>query len=1054
MTTLHAELERFNSLVEASPMPTAIYKGENKIISSANAEMLRLWGKDASVIGKPLHEALPELDGQPFHALLDQVYITGGVYHAKEGKADLVIDGRLQTFYFNFTYKALKDAAGQTGAIINTATDVTELVLTRGKIAETEEQLSFALFSAGIGTWDLDPIYNTVRWDARCRELFGFCQEGEILYEDVLSCIHPDDKEFVNAAVLEAINPENKGQYDIRYRTISQKEKELRWVHCKGKAYFNADGRAYRFAGTAQDITHEVRSRRREQQLLSLVNNNSDNMSVSDLDGHIMYMNQAAKNLFGVDAEIDITRLETHHFYLPEEMERYRRQIIKEIDPDKGWTGTVRIRNIKTNEIIPCYVNYMLIRDPETGEVIGRGATSRDLRPEIKAKAELRRLATIVDISEDFCNYSDLQGNTIYLNEAGKALIGVEEASGINLYHYHSIASSRLIREEIMGELLKKHRWSGRLELLHQQTGEIIPIHKQLFIIFDDLTGEPNAIAGIARDLRPELNARKKLEISEYRLARMIMTAPMGMTILKGKDFIIEMANQPMLEIWNRNTDEIIGKRLLDVFPELHDQPFPKLLESVLTTGEPLSMPEIEADIATSYGRKHLYIDFKYSPLFDTKGDVEGVMVAVTDITDIVMTRKSLEESEEEQQALNEELSTTVEELAATNEEMLTSNEELAEAHQHLREILSELGESESRLRRAEEMLRFSIEAANIGTWFTDIQTGEFVPSASMKEFFGYHPDEEMSYAEALTQISAEHRDKVISAIRLTITTGDNLAIEFPISGYHDQKMRWVRTIGKVESDSDGGLSRFSGVIYEITEQKQDEIRKNDFIAMVSHELKTPLTSLKGYMQLLKAKNKNNGDGFTIMALEKGNAQVTRMTAMINGFLNVSRLESGKIHLNKQTFLMNELISEIVEEFRLTVSSHKILVSPCAPIPVNADSDKIGQVINNFLSNAVKYSPSGKNIAVLCQLVDGAVQLSVKDEGMGIRPADIEKLFDRFYRVENEHEVQIAGFGIGLYLCAEIIRRHDGNIWVESEPEKGSTFYFNLPYQVSPPVNG
>jgi signal transduction histidine kinase len=166
---------------------------------------------------------------------------------------------------------------------------------------------------------------------------------------------------------------------------------------------------------------------------------------------------------------------------------------------------------------------------------------------------------------------------------------------------------------------------------------------------------------------------------------------------------------------------------------------------------------------------------------------------------------------------------------------------------------------------------------------------------------------------------------------------------------------------------------------------------------------------------------------------------------MINGFLNVSRLESGKIQLDKQSFDLNGLLKEVVEEATLTTASHQICLVTEGVITVQADRDKIGSVISNLLSNAIKYSPKGKTVEIKCQLTNGMAQVSVKDEGMGIKPEDIEKLFERYYRVNSKHTQTISGFGIGLYLSGEIVERHNGKIWVESQTGIGSTFYFTLP---------
>lgn len=247
--------------------------------------------------------------------------------------------------------------------------------------------------------------------------------------------------------------------------------------------------------------------------------------------------------------------------------------------------------------------------------------------------------------------------------------------------------------------------------------------------------------------------------------------------------------------------------------------------------------------------------------------------------------------------------------------------------------------------------------------------------------------------------------------------------------------------------DTEGIITGVSKIARDISERKQDEVRKNDFIGMVSHELKTPLTSLTALIQVLNQKLKSSNDAFVPSALEKANIQIKKMTGMINGFLNIARLEAGKIHIEKQSFSLEELILEMIEEARLTVSSHTFYFEPAESITIDADRDKIGSVISNLLSNAVKYSPKGKLITIECAIVNGAASVSVQDEGMGVKPQDIDKLFERYYRVSSDHTQHISGFGIGLYLSAEIIGRHDGKIWVESESGKGSTFYFTLPVQ-------
>jgi len=346
-------------------------------------------------------------------------------------------------------------------------------------------------------------------------------------------------------------------------------------------------------------------------------------------------------------------------------------------------------------------------------------------------------------------------------------------------------------------------------------------------------------------------------------------------------------------------------------------------------------------------------------------------------------------------------------------------------------------------IKRAEENLRMAVDAAGLGTFYINAADRIFVASAKLKEFFGFRADEDVPYEAAINQIHPDYRQEAADLVESAFTNGTRFDMEYPIIGHHDGRIRWVRGIGEMQRS--GGTDYFTGVLHEITEKKQDEIRKNDFIGMVSHELKTPLTSMKGYIQVLLIRLKKQEDEFITNALDKANAQVNKMTNMINGFLNISRLEAGKIHIDRQIFDLAELIKEAEEECLATITTHKVIFAPVATIIVNADRDKIGQVIHNLVSNAVKYSPQGSTINVDCFSPNGTANISVKDQGMGIKPDDISKIFDRYYRVEGGHMYSISGFGIGLYLCAEIIHRHGGEIYAESEFGKGSAFIFTLP---------
>lgn len=249
-------------------------------------------------------------------------------------------------------------------------------------------------------------------------------------------------------------------------------------------------------------------------------------------------------------------------------------------------------------------------------------------------------------------------------------------------------------------------------------------------------------------------------------------------------------------------------------------------------------------------------------------------------------------------------------------------------------------------------------------------------------------------------------------------------------------------TISPVKNQ-DGKIIGFSKIAKDITDKKLEQQRKNDFIAIVSHELKTPLTSIKSYIQLLLIKAKKQSDIFGINALTRAEAQVKKMVNMIHDFLNVSRLEQGGMSIEKSTVDLTEIISLVIEEGKLLSPIHTFEFQCQKAINVYADGGKIELVLTNLISNAIKYAPRGGRIVVSCTQANEKIRVAISDEGIGIHPDDQKHLFKRFYRVKDSDK-NITGFGIGLYLVAEILLIHGSEITVKSEPGHGSEFSFLL----------
>ncbi|MEO8567485.1 MAG: PAS domain-containing sensor histidine kinase [Ginsengibacter sp.] len=225
--------------------------------------------------------------------------------------------------------------------------------------------------------------------------------------------------------------------------------------------------------------------------------------------------------------------------------------------------------------------------------------------------------------------------------------------------------------------------------------------------------------------------------------------------------------------------------------------------------------------------------------------------------------------------------------------------------------------------------------------------------------------------------------------------------------------------------------------------------QKDDFISMASHELKTPVTSIKAFAQLLEHDFAKLGNAEAAKMLSRMNIQIVKLTSLIGDLLDVTRMEGGKLQYHLAYFDFNEMIRDVVREVQLTTKIHTIKINLIKVPSIYGDKDRIGQVLTNLLSNAIKYSPQARFIDVSSKKDKEFVSVLVKDYGIGIRKEKQGKIFERFFRVNGIMEDTYPGLGLGLYISSEIIKRHNGTISINSIKGRGATFSFKLPLNPS-----
>jgi signal transduction histidine kinase/putative methionine-R-sulfoxide reductase with GAF domain len=252
--------------------------------------------------------------------------------------------------------------------------------------------------------------------------------------------------------------------------------------------------------------------------------------------------------------------------------------------------------------------------------------------------------------------------------------------------------------------------------------------------------------------------------------------------------------------------------------------------------------------------------------------------------------------------------------------------------------------------------------------------------------------------------------------------------------------------------DSLGQITGRLWAVSDVTRDREVERLKNEFVSIVSHELRTPLTSILGYTELLLARNFAPAEQRQFVQTVYD--QATHLSKLVEDMLSLSRLDSGKIKLNRWVVGMHQIITELTNQLG-QFERHRLLIHTADPLPpVYVDRDKIKQVLLNLITNAVKYSPDGGEIQLNAQASTEPAPdhppgrwlvVSVRDQGIGISPEDMPRIWERFYRVDNTNTRRIGGTGLGLSIASALVELHGGRIWVESEPDQGSIFSFTLP---------
>lgn len=507
-----------------------------------------------------------------------------------------------------------------------------------------------------------------------------------------------------------------------------------------------------------------------------------------------------------------------------------------------------------------------------------------------------------------------------------------------------------------------------------------------------DADGNYEGMIGTVMDVHEERMQENLVREQEHRMQEIVKEATVATAIYTGLDMNIELANDAMIKLWGKDKS-VIGTPLHQALPELDGQPFHGLLRNVYKTGETYWGKEDPVDLLIDGELKSGYYNYTYKPLRDKNGDIYGILNMAIDVTDSVTSKMLLKESEFQFRQMANLMPGMVSKTDSKGNDIYFNKNWLdftGKESEHLKEI----------------------------GWV------EYI-----------HPEEKETFSKAWEDC---------------LGTGCNMEMQLRLKN-KEGKYIWHLSRCEAVKEDDGSVKMWIAANTEIDKIKEEEKRKEEFLKMVSHELKTPVTSIKGYVQLLLSLLKKQQDAAAASklplqpSLERINHQVTRLTRLISEILDLSRIRENQLELQREEFNLNELLAETIQDINYTNTQHKITLESEVQCKVSADRDRIGQVIINFVMNAIKYSPGSQDVIVkITREGEDRVRVGVKDFGIGIGEENHKKIFNRFYRVGVKSEETYSGFGIGLYLANEIIERHKGEIQLNSKLGEGSEFSFIL----------
>ncbi|MBK1441390.1 PAS domain S-box protein [Parapedobacter sp. ISTM3] len=917
---------RTRSIIANAPFPIAVYTGREMRIVEANQAIIDVWGKGSDVIGKRYAEVLPELADQQIYEQLDAVYTTGVPFNARNQRVDLVILGERKTFYFNYSFTPLKDRAGNIYGVMNTAADVTDAVLAKQRIEQSEKML-----------------YNA------------------ILQAPVAMCFMTGPEHVIEVANTLMIALWGRPRKTVMHRPIAEALPEI--------------------------------------------------------------MGQ------GLEQWID------HAYRTGETYQAYEQPIML----------------LRDGQIDTVYQNlvYQAYRDGD-GAITGVIAIATDVSAQVKAKFEAERAYEQFRLAKEAAQLGmfdlDVKSGKLEWDERCRALFGVDHEDQVTYEKDFLDGLYPHDREHVqmaVSDALDKTKTGGRYDIEYRTGGHANKplrwIRAKGKVYFDD-HDNPLRFIGCVQDVTEQKVNEIALQESVERKARL------AAIVETSDDAIVSKTLQGMITSWNKaaqrmfgyTPEEAIGQHISLIIPRA------RLPEEDYIIGEIRAGNRVDHfnTIRVTKDGREIPLSITVSPLVDDDGHIIGASKIARDISAETAAQESTRRYTERLEIINSMVNSLSEDL-------------------DLHKTLQKLTDSTTALTGAKFGAFFYNETDRDGQSHVLYTLSGATPEAFKdigmpRDTAMLHPTFSGQGAVRVDDITKDPRygrnqpHYGMPAGHLPVTS--YLAV--PVSSRSGRVLGGLflghPEPGKFTADHESlvvsiaaqaAIALDNAKLYEEVKALND--KKNEFIGLASHELKTPLTSVNAYLQILE---RLPLDDQSKQFIQKALRQMKKLITLVNDLLDISKIEAGKLELKMATFDLKKLMEETIELIAHTNEKYRIVfdttVDSCI---IYSDYLRVEQVVTNLLTNAIKYSPDADEVRVSLNCTEDEIKVGVQDFGRGIPAAKLQHIFSRFYRVDDITQHTTSGLGIGLYLCDEIVSRLNGRLWAESEVGYGSTFWFTLP---------